>query len=287
MAEDGNKYLTFYENWYILAEGRDTDEKRLAFYDTIMRYAFDGVEPKRPERGRSHGKDWAAWDAINIVKPMIDTFRKRQEAGRKGGRAGTGAAKDRSAGRAANEAASDDASVLANKPQATTQATPQVCLRENASNKNKNQNKNGNKNRNEKKNINRSVAVRACAREDGDGNGNGNGDGLLIPGGSGSLVALARKFADAVRNDPDNGGGAFFDPAHDPVAMMVALTGDAKSVRRWRQLAAGIPDADLRQELFAAYREIACGEEPQNRAAALNARLGKMLVSCAKKGGEQ
>ena len=283
MAEDGNKYLIFYENWYILAEGRDTDEKRLAFYDTIMRYAFEGVEPKRPERGKSHGKDWAAWDAINIVKPMIDTFRKRQEAGRKGGRAGTGAAKDRSVGRAENEAASNPTSVLANEPQATSQATQQGCLRKIASNKNKNQNKNGNKNQNEKKNINRSVAVRACARE--DGNGDGNGDGLLIPGERGGLVALARKFADAVRNDPDNGGGAFFDPAHDPVAMMVALTGDAKSVRRWRQLAAGIADADVRQELFTAYREIACGEEPKNRAAALNARLGAMLPASGANGG--
>ena len=137
--------------------------------------------------------------------------------------------------------------------------------------------------KNNEKNINRSVAVRACARE--DGNGDGNGDGLLIPGGNGSLMALALRFADAVRNDPDNGGGAFFDPAHDPVAMMVALTGDAKSVRRWRQLAAGIPDADIRQELFTAYREIACGEEPKNRAAALNARLGAMLPASGANGG--
>ena len=120
---------------------------------------------------------------------------------------------------------------------------------------------------------------------DGNGNGDGNGDGLLIPGGNGSLMALALRFADAVRNDPDNGGGAFFDPAHDPVAMMVALTGDAKSVRRWRQLAAGIPDADIRQELFTAYREIACGEEPKNRAAALNARLGAMLPASGANGG--
>ena len=283
MADEGNKFLTFYENWYILAEGRDTDEKRLAFYDTIFRYAFDGEVPSRPERGKSHGRDWAAWDAYNVVKPIIDLCRRRQEAGRKGGRP---SAKKAAEG---DVDASDDGAESTAETNAETngKASAKPMVKQTETNalfkKNKNGNRNGNKNQKEKKNINRSVAVRACAREDGDGNG--HGDGLLIPGGSGSLVALARKFADAVRNDPDNGGGAFFDPVHDPVAMMVALTGDAKSIRRWRQLAAGIPDADLRQELFTAYREIACGEEPQNRAAALNARLGKMLPASGAKGG--
>ena len=283
MAEEGNKFLTFYENWYILAEGRDTDEKRLAFYDTIMRYAFDGVVPNRPQRGKSHGKDWAAWDAYNVVKPIIDLCRKRREAGRKGGRPPV-----RKLAEDESDQPDGDAETKAEtKAETNGKATAKPMLKKDETNallnKNKNGNMNGNKNQNEKKNINRSVAVRACARE--DGNGDGNGDGLLIPGGDGSLMALALKFADAVRNDPDNGGGAFFDPAHDPVAMMVALTGDAKSVRRWRQLAAGIPDADIRQELFTAYREIACGEEPKNRAAALNARLGAMLPASGENGG--
>ena len=283
MAEEGNKFLTFYENWYILAEGRDTDEKRLAFYDTIMRYAFDGVVPNRPQRGKSHGKDWAAWDAYNVVKPIIDLCRKRREAGRKGGRPHV-----RKLAEDESDQPDGDAETKAEtKAETNGKATAKPMLKKDETNallnKNKNGNMNGNKNQNEKKNINRSVAVRACARE--DGNGDGNGDGLLIPGGDGSLMALALKFADAVRNDPDNGGGAFFDPAHDPVAMMVALTGDAKSVRRWRQLAAGIPDADIRQELFTAYREIACGEEPKNRAAALNARLGAMLPASGANGG--
>lgn len=285
MAEEGNKFLTFYENWYILAEGRDTDEKRLAFYDTIMRYAFDGVVPNRPQRGKSHGKDWAAWDAYNVVKPIIDLCRKRREAGRKGGRPSVRKlAEDES-----DQPDGDAETKSETKAETNGKATAKPMLKKDETNallkKNKNGNMNGNKNKNEKNNINRSVAVRACAREDGDGNGDGNGDGLLIPGVNGSLEALALKFADAVKNDPDNGGGAFFDPAHDPVAMMVALTGDAKSVRRWRQLAAGIPDADIRQELFTAYREIACGEEPKNRAAALNARLGAMLPASGANGG--
>lgn len=278
MTDEGNKYLTFYENWFVLAEGRDTDEKRLAFYDTIMRYAFDGKVPGRPERGRSHGRDWAAWDAYNTVKPIIDMCRKRQEAGRRGGRPA-----------ACRDAETTTETKAETKGKTNDKPPQEPLVKQKITNalleKNKNGNMKGNGNTKGKENTNRSVAVhtRACARE--DGNGDGNGDGLLIPGGSGSLVALARKFADAVRNDPDNGGGAFFDPAHDPVAMMVALTGDAKSVRRWRQLAAGIADADLRQELFTAYREIVCGEEPKNRAAALNARLGRMLAPA--KGAER
>ena len=138
-----------------------------------------------------------------------------------------------------------------------------------------------NSNTNTKSNTNTVPLPFARASEDGDGDGDGC---FALPGGNGSVVALARKFADAVKADRDNGGEAFFDPAHDPAAMMVAITGDTKSIRRWRQLAAGIPDADLRQELFTAYREISCGEEPHNRAAALNARLGKMLEASTHNG---
>lgn len=58
-----------------------------------------------------------------------------------------------------------------------------------------------------------------------------------------------------------------------------------KQVRFAEAISAAL--VDLRQEIFAAYRDIACGEEPQNRAVALNARFGKMLVSCAKKGGAE
>ncbi len=132
-------------------------------------------------------------------------------------------------------------------------------------------------------NTTRSVAVRAHARGDADGNGDVNG-GFLVGGGRSQLMVDARAFADDVHGDAENGGNAFFDPRHDPAVMIVAMTGDAKSIRRWRQLAAEIPDADLRQELYTFYRETRAGEEPRNRAAALNARLGKLCRQDADKG---
>lgn len=87
---DKASYLIFYETWYALAEGRDTDAKRLAFYDTIFRYYFEGIEPQKPVRGESSGEAWASWDAFLVAKPVIDNRRKKIEAGRVGGLAGRG-----------------------------------------------------------------------------------------------------------------------------------------------------------------------------------------------------
>ena len=77
-------YLVFFETWYHLAEGRDTDEKRLAFYDTIMRYAFEGIEPERPVKGVSPGEVWAAWDAFVLAKEKIDFHQAKVRAGQAG-----------------------------------------------------------------------------------------------------------------------------------------------------------------------------------------------------------
>ena len=192
-------------------------------------------------------------------------IRKARDNGGKGGSADS----DRKA------AAARENGLKGGRPRtAETQAKSKHNPSETQAKPKRNRNSNTNTNTNTKSNTNTVPLPFARAREDGDGDGDGC---FALHGGNGSVIALARRFADAVKADRDNGGGAFFDPAHDPAAMMVALTGDAKSIRRWRQLAAGIPDADLRQELFTAYREIRCGEEPHNRAAALNARLGKML----------
>ena len=83
MAEDMS-YLVFYDTWHFLAEGRDTDSKRLAFYDAIMRYAFEGIEPEKPVRGESPGEAWAAWDAFVVAKDKIDSHRAKARAGRNG-----------------------------------------------------------------------------------------------------------------------------------------------------------------------------------------------------------
>lgn len=78
--------LTFFKNWWELAENRDTDEKRLAFYDAIMRFAFDGKVPDRPVKGVSQGVDYAAWDAYQSVLPVISESLRKSEAGSLGGR---------------------------------------------------------------------------------------------------------------------------------------------------------------------------------------------------------
>ena len=83
MAEDMS-YLVFYDTWHFLAEGRDTDSKRLAFYDAIMRYAFEGIEPQKPVRGESPGEAWAAWDAFVVAKDKIDSHKAKARAGRNG-----------------------------------------------------------------------------------------------------------------------------------------------------------------------------------------------------------
>ena len=89
------RHFVFFENWRDMAEGRDTDEKRLAFYDAIMQYAFDGVVPSKPVKGVSHGRDWAAWDAYNAVKPVLTIRNIKAAAGRAGGLAGRGESKAR------------------------------------------------------------------------------------------------------------------------------------------------------------------------------------------------
>lgn len=116
--------FTFFENWYDMAEGRDTDEKRLAFYDTIMRYAFEGKEPKKPVKGVSRGVDWAAWDAFNAIRPVLVTrLNTKSNIGRMGGLAGRGDAKARHGNRnAAKDDESENASRNASKTQAETQA---------------------------------------------------------------------------------------------------------------------------------------------------------------------
>lgn len=78
--------LTIFRNWWELAENRDTDEKRLAFYDAIMRYAFEGKVPDRPVKGVSRGVDYAAWDAYQSVLPVISESVRKSEAGSLGGR---------------------------------------------------------------------------------------------------------------------------------------------------------------------------------------------------------
>lgn len=79
------KAFSFFENWFQLAESQTDDAKRLAFYDAVMRYAFDGEEPENVGR-RGDGAKRAAYFAFLTVQPVLELSRKRAAAGSTGGR---------------------------------------------------------------------------------------------------------------------------------------------------------------------------------------------------------
>ena len=120
------------------------------------------------------------------------------------------------------------------------------------------------------KNKPRSVTVPVAPGE--DENGNGNGTGLRLEGGLGNARKLVDEFAKAVRKDQ----GAFFDPEFDAMIPILAVTGDYRSVKRWRQLIAQKGEDAVRTETFTFWRECAAGEDVKNRGATLNKRLAKL-----------
>lgn len=76
-------YITFYGNWWLLAKNRDTREKKLAFLEAILSYAFDGVEVDFDGDGKKHGVDYAALDGFLAAQPVVDTQIRAFENGRK------------------------------------------------------------------------------------------------------------------------------------------------------------------------------------------------------------
>ena len=73
--------LTFWRGWYEGAR-RYPDAQRLAVYDAIFAFAFDGVEPAEPA-----GDITAAivFQTIATIRPTIAISRKRREFGAAGG----------------------------------------------------------------------------------------------------------------------------------------------------------------------------------------------------------
>lgn len=74
--------VVFFRNWYELAELQSDDKKRLAYYDSIFRYAFDGVIPARETR-ENKGVARAAYFAYLTVQPIIDRKDEKSEAARR------------------------------------------------------------------------------------------------------------------------------------------------------------------------------------------------------------
>ena len=74
--------LTFWRGWYDGAR-RYPDAQRLAVYDAILAFAFDGVEPAEPEGDLTAA---IVFQTIATIRPTIEISRKRREFGAAGGR---------------------------------------------------------------------------------------------------------------------------------------------------------------------------------------------------------
>ena len=71
------------------------------------------------------------------------------------------------------------------------------------------------------------------------------------------------------------GYAAFADPKHSAVAICIALTGDRKSLARWKQFERELPDCDLKRELEDFHKSLK--DYPvRDRKKALNSRLRKL-----------
>jgi len=123
-----------------------------------------------------------------------------------------------------------------------------------------------------KESTNRSVTVPVASGSNGNGNGTGSLKMEVMPGGVSEAKRLASEFAKAARVDQ----GAFFAPEFDAITICAAVTGDFKSLKRWRQLVIDKGEDAVRTEVFTFWREISAGEDVSNRGATLNKRLGNL-----------
>ena len=80
--------LTFWRGWYDGAR-RYPDAQRLAVYDAILAFAFDGIEPAEPEGDLTAA---IVFQTIATIRPTIEISRKRREFGAAGGRSSKGEA---------------------------------------------------------------------------------------------------------------------------------------------------------------------------------------------------
>ena len=79
-------YAPVYRNWYRLAHAKDTPEKRLAFYDGILDYAFLGSIPPDPmDMENPRGTDYARFDGFLTAQVSLDGILPRIISGALGG----------------------------------------------------------------------------------------------------------------------------------------------------------------------------------------------------------
>lgn len=78
---DETDRLTFWRGWYNQAKGFPA-EQRLAWYDAVLAFAFDGIEPEEPNGDLTRA---IASAAVESVRATINISRKRRQIGSKGG----------------------------------------------------------------------------------------------------------------------------------------------------------------------------------------------------------
>jgi hypothetical protein len=80
--------ISFFWRWWDEAEHKSTPEKRLAYYDALMRYIFRGEVPGDPnDMEDPTGVDYAAYDASHYFD-VIDSLVERSETRGRGGQPG-------------------------------------------------------------------------------------------------------------------------------------------------------------------------------------------------------
>lgn len=77
------KQFTFYRSFYEAISRIQKTADRLKAYDTVIRYALDGEEPDLDTLSQQ------VVITFLLIKPTLDSARRKAEAGKRGGEAGS------------------------------------------------------------------------------------------------------------------------------------------------------------------------------------------------------
>lgn len=221
------KFVTFFRNWRELAALQGDDKQRLAFYEAIFAYAFDGKES--PEDTANDRCARAARAAFLTVQPLIDKANRDSANGGRGGRP------PKSAKTAAFRAESGAETETPSKPPLlNSEITPlsETCETpaETSRAYKKNKKENINKKETTKEKPNGVVAVVA------DGVSDSVSDAPNETGERDSVAVLPPKetvvgFCESVANVP----GEFAAKLYDELLTFGGADADGKPIGNWRR----------------------------------------------------
>lgn len=221
------KFVTFFRNWRELAALQGDDKQRLAFYEAIFDYAFDGKEP--PEDTANDRCARAARAAFLTVQPLIDKANRDSANGGRGGRPPKSAKTAAFRAESGAETETPTKTPLLNSeitPLSETRETPAETSR--AYKKNKKENINKKETTKEKPNV----VVAAVA----DGVSDSVSDAPNETGERDSVAVLPPKetvvgFCESVANVP----GEFAAKLYDELLTFGGADADGKPIGNWRR----------------------------------------------------